>query len=317
MGPDGSRNWIKRQGTECSNRLLERSANWHAEVGYPGAQMSPKKSDRDRNVATDAGDSADAEIERKADSLLQRIERFSRLPGSYRFDWKNDLQKFRDQIAELASVLGENDPTVALLESKLTTALERRETIANVAPVKVSGEPREINDLRRLHVELINDLINQAEAAGLRWDDVLDRAGLPKGSRSRVNSGDAGLPTIAKVRRVIEAMSAMIKEAGGSPPAPTPTTSPEGGGRWVVVEGKQGTFFGYTDATDTEIAERGHVRLRDCRSIRGEASASTLAVIGPRDSQQVGLAAPSALILGVLNVYDCTANAVKGFTTTP
>lgn len=90
-----------------------------------------------------------------------------------------------------------------------------------------------------------------------------------------------------------------------------------------VIVGNQsyGLYFGETDATDSEIAETKSVRLENCRHIchwRGKTGGITsLAAFGPcgpnvRQSR-IGAPAPSSLLMGIVNVIDCSDEAVKAF----
>ncbi len=90
-----------------------------------------------------------------------------------------------------------------------------------------------------------------------------------------------------------------------------------------VIVGNQsyGLYFGETDATDAEIAETKSVRLDNCRHIchwRGKTGGITsLAAHGPCGpnvkQSRIGAPAPSSLLMGVVNVLDCTDEAVKNF----
>jgi hypothetical protein len=89
-----------------------------------------------------------------------------------------------------------------------------------------------------------------------------------------------------------------------------------------VIVGNQsyGLYYGETDATDEEIVETKSVRLENCRHIshwRGRTGGITsLAAHGPcgPNAKQSRIGAPaSALLTGVVNVYDCSEEAVKNF----
>jgi hypothetical protein len=90
-----------------------------------------------------------------------------------------------------------------------------------------------------------------------------------------------------------------------------------------VIVGNQsyGLYFGETDATDQEIAETKSVRLENCRHIchwRGKTGGITsLAAFGPCGPQvklsRIGAPAPSSLLMGIVNVLDCSDEAVKAF----
>jgi hypothetical protein len=92
--------------------------------------------------------------------------------------------------------------------------------------------------------------------------------------------------------------------------------------RYVIVGNQSyGLYFGKTDASDREIAANHAVRLDDCRHIchwRGKTGGITsLAVYGPCGPKvqlsRIGAPAPSALLTGVVNVLDCTPEAVAAF----
>ena len=92
--------------------------------------------------------------------------------------------------------------------------------------------------------------------------------------------------------------------------------------RFVIVGNQSyGLYCGETEATDREIAETKSVRLDNCRHIchwRGKTGGITsLAAHGPCGpnvkQSRIGAPAPSALLTGVVNVLDCTEEAVKNF----
>lgn len=90
-----------------------------------------------------------------------------------------------------------------------------------------------------------------------------------------------------------------------------------------VIVGNQsyGLYYGETDATDREIAETKSVRLDNCRHIShwqgktgGITSLAAHGPCGPRvKNSRIGAPAPSSLLSGVVNVFDCTDEAVKAF----
>lgn len=90
-----------------------------------------------------------------------------------------------------------------------------------------------------------------------------------------------------------------------------------------VIVGNQnyGLYFGLTDATDAEIAETKSVRLEQCRHIchwRGKTGGITsLAAHGPcgprAKESRIGAPSPSSLLTGIVNVLDCTDEAVQAF----
>jgi hypothetical protein len=92
--------------------------------------------------------------------------------------------------------------------------------------------------------------------------------------------------------------------------------------RFVVVGTQSwGLYYGETDATDEQIAESESIRLDNCRHIfrwrgwtGGITSLAAHGPCGPRIREaRIGAPAPSALITGVRNVYDCSAEAVANF----
>jgi hypothetical protein len=90
-----------------------------------------------------------------------------------------------------------------------------------------------------------------------------------------------------------------------------------------VIVGNQsyGLYYGETDATDREIVETKSVRLDNCRHIAhwqgktgGITSLAAYGPCGPRAKEsRIGAPAPSSLLSGVVNVYDCTDEAIKAF----
>lgn len=190
---------------------------------------------------------------------------------------------------------------------------------------RVASEEREPRQSRRAGTEessgtgqfvgrLAEELRSEAELAGISWDTVLDESDLSKASRSRVNHGKAGLTTLERVRTTLE----RLRGHTPSDRAHTPRLGQHrtDGLRWVVVERSQGGMFaGRTNTPDTEVAERGYVRLHHCRSIRGEAEASELANWGPGPRVEVSEPTSSVLVIGVANVYDCSPQAAQAFQT--
>jgi len=92
--------------------------------------------------------------------------------------------------------------------------------------------------------------------------------------------------------------------------------------RFVIVgNSNYGLYYGETDATDKEIVEKGSVRLDNCRHIfhwqgktGGITSLAASGPCGPRATQsRIGAPAPSALLTSVVNVFDCSAEAVANF----
>jgi hypothetical protein len=92
--------------------------------------------------------------------------------------------------------------------------------------------------------------------------------------------------------------------------------------RFVIVgNSNYGLYYGETDATDAEITAKGSVRLENCRHIfhwegktGGITSLAASGPCGPRATQsRIGAPAPSALLTSVVNVFDCTSEAVANF----
>lgn len=92
--------------------------------------------------------------------------------------------------------------------------------------------------------------------------------------------------------------------------------------RFVIVGNKSyGLYFGTTSATDAEIAETESIRVEQCRHIahwRGKTGGITsLAAHGPCGPNmalsRIGAPNPSSLLMGVVNVLDCTPEAVAAF----
>lgn len=176
-----------------------------------------------------------------------------------------------------------------------------------------------------LHRRLTDELRAEAERQGVSWDDLLDAAALSKGSRSRLNNGLAGLPTIAKVRAALEErlghrVTIVPVEVTRPPRQPSSIEQPRKNQaadrlRWVVVETVHGKIFaGPTTASDEQIAASGHIRLESCVPISGaDVQATALAASGPGSGHKVGSLAPGALILGVTSVYDCSDAAIRAF----
>lgn len=91
--------------------------------------------------------------------------------------------------------------------------------------------------------------------------------------------------------------------------------------RFVIVGNQSyGLYYGETDASDEQINESKAVRLYGCRHIAqwyGKTGGITsLAAHGPCGPRVVDnrIGAPcDALLTGVVNVYDCTPEAVAAF----
>jgi hypothetical protein len=91
----------------------------------------------------------------------------------------------------------------------------------------------------------------------------------------------------------------------------------------AVLVGNQsyGLYIGETDATDAQILKDRAVRLTNCRHVArwyGKTGGiSSLATFGPCGKQAaesyIGAACPSALLSGVVNVFDLTQEAIAAF----
>lgn len=89
----------------------------------------------------------------------------------------------------------------------------------------------------------------------------------------------------------------------------------------LVGNEKFGLYIGYTADTDEAIIEKRAVRLQDCRHVSywvGKTGGITsLAKYGPcgpnKNSSRVGAPADSALLTGVVNVFDLSPEAVESF----
>ena len=100
--------------------------------------------------------------------------------------------------------------------------------------------------------------------------------------------------------------------------AAKPTTT----GRPVLVANERyGLYVGYASATDAEIVSTRSVRLAQCRHVchwRGRTGGITsLAAFGPCGPRmmesRIGAPVTSALVTGVVNVFDLTPEAVAAF----
>jgi hypothetical protein len=183
---------------------------------------------------------------------------------------------------------------------------------AQERPTKSEG-PQDA-DARRMQRELVDDLRLRAEKHGVEWGDLLRRADLSKSARSRLNSGVAGLETMGRLRRALDE----IAPGGVDSSADTiGAVSARRQRRWVIVQRiDEKMFMGVTADSDDEIAAKRRVRLDRCRPLRApEASASSLASTGPSSAGVAGPEAPSALLLDIAIVYDCTKAAVRAFET--
>lgn len=92
--------------------------------------------------------------------------------------------------------------------------------------------------------------------------------------------------------------------------------------RFVIVGNQSyGLFCGETDTPDEVIIRDKAVRLDNCRHIAqwfGRTGGITsLAAHGPcgrrAAESRIGAPAPSSLLTGIVNIYDCTPEAVSAF----
>ena len=174
-------------------------------------------------------------------------------------------------------------------------------------------------DARRTQRDLVEGIRSEAEKRNVQWGTLMDRAGLSRASRSRLNAGIAGISTIGRMRRALDELTAGrpvgSERVEDETEVETRHASSDRRKRWVVVQCKDRRMFvGVAWQTDDEIADKGRVRLERCRPIESvDASAATLAAIGPSGRGIVGTETPSALILDVAVVYDATKGAMRAF----
>jgi hypothetical protein len=92
--------------------------------------------------------------------------------------------------------------------------------------------------------------------------------------------------------------------------------------RYVIVGNQNyGLYFGQIEADDNEIVATKSVRMLNCQHIAkwyGRTGGITsLAAYGPcgpnAKNSRVGAAAPSVLLTGIVNVLDCTPEAISNF----
>lgn len=89
----------------------------------------------------------------------------------------------------------------------------------------------------------------------------------------------------------------------------------------IVGNERYGLYYGETEATDAQIASTRSVRLDKCRHIAqwygktgGITSLAAHGPCGPRAQQsRIGAPAPSSFLTGIVNVFDCSAEAVAAF----
>lgn len=94
------------------------------------------------------------------------------------------------------------------------------------------------------------------------------------------------------------------------------------GKRYVVVGNQSyGLYFGETSATDEEVARTKSLRVENVRHVSqwygrtgGITSLAACGPCGPRvHESRIGAPAPSALLTHVVNIFDCTEEAVANF----
>jgi len=96
--------------------------------------------------------------------------------------------------------------------------------------------------------------------------------------------------------------------------------------RYVIVGNEKfGLYYGWTEQSqadmDAQVARDHTVRLNDCRHVcryySKTGGITSLALHGPCGPNvkdcRIGAPAPSSLLSGVVNVYDCSADAVAAF----
>ena len=102
----------------------------------------------------------------------------------------------------------------------------------------------------------------------------------------------------------------------------TKSTESKNARRYVIVGNQSyGLYYGEIEASDADILASKSVRMYNCRHISrwyGKTGGITsLAASGPCGSSvndsRIGAPAPSALLSGVVNVLDCTAEAIENF----
>jgi hypothetical protein len=177
-------------------------------------------------------------------------------------------------------------------------------------------------DARQAQRDLVEEVRREARRRGVEWAALLERAALSKASRSRVNTGIAGISTIGRLRRALEELTtgsssarAESEDVSTRQRSHGDAAAPDRRRRWVVVQRQDRQMFvGIASESDDEIAEKGRVRLDRCRPIQSlDASAASLAAAGPSDRGIAGPEVPSALVLAVAVVYDATKAAVRAF----
>lgn len=85
----------------------------------------------------------------------------------------------------------------------------------------------------------------------------------------------------------------------------------------VIANDGYGLYYGRITASDEEIARTRAVRVSRCRHIahwKGDPGGITsLAATGPQRGSRIGKECPSALVTGVKNIFDCSAEATARF----
>lgn len=89
----------------------------------------------------------------------------------------------------------------------------------------------------------------------------------------------------------------------------------------LVGNEKYGLYIGYTTAADETVLKKRAIRLRDCRHVYywvgktgGVTSLAKHGPCGPNAlSSRVGAPCDSALLTGVVNVFDLSPEAVDNF----
>lgn len=89
----------------------------------------------------------------------------------------------------------------------------------------------------------------------------------------------------------------------------------------LITTEHRGVFFGYTAATDEEILANKSARVRSVRNcvywsadVKGFGGLTTS---GPTANCKIGPAIPSAQILAITGVWDCSPEAVKAWESAP
>ncbi len=92
--------------------------------------------------------------------------------------------------------------------------------------------------------------------------------------------------------------------------------------RFVIVGNQSyGLYFGETEASDADVSATKSIRVDQCRHIAhwegktgGITSLAAFGPCGPKAKQsRIGAPCPSSLLMGVVNVLDCSPEAVAAF----